>query len=204
MQLSFNYESNTVLQEKYLTGNDDFLSIFEGLAHNTSLSLDAKSKVNILYNRLTKISTLDTVTSTAQVKHVMLSYSWDKTAKPELVKAFGSELRRLGYDVWRDEEGSLLVPPLTVGSVDDRMAMALQASDTVIVFVSPSYKISANCRLEASYASVLSKRGQVKIVFVMMDEKYTTVSAPEYCDGWLGALIMYCNSCNTVVILLWY
>ena len=52
-------------------------------------------------------------------KHVMISYAWG--AKKELVVAFTAELRSLGYEVWRDEEGSTLVPSMS-GDTDERMA----------------------------------------------------------------------------------
>ena len=52
-------------------------------------------------------------------KHVMISYAWG--AKKELAVALGAELRSLGYDVWRDEEGSNLVPSMS-GDTDERMA----------------------------------------------------------------------------------
>ena len=52
-------------------------------------------------------------------QHVMLSYAW--AAKKDLVVALGSALAGLGYDVWRDEEGSDVVPPMS-GDTDDRMA----------------------------------------------------------------------------------
>jgi hypothetical protein len=36
-------------------------------------------------------------------KHVMISYCWLESSKPELVKAFCGALRSRGIDVWRDE-----------------------------------------------------------------------------------------------------
>jgi hypothetical protein len=35
----------------------------------------------------------------------------------------------------------------------------------------------------------MHKRGRVKLVFVMMEQGYTTRSSPEYVDGWLGLMI---------------
>ena len=55
-------------------------------------------------------------------KHVMISYAWG--AKKELVVAFTAELRSLGYEVWRDEEGSTLVPSMS-GDTDERMAQVI-------------------------------------------------------------------------------
>ena len=122
----------------------------------------------------------------SEKKHVMLSYCWG--AKKELVIELGSSLRAKGVDVWRDEEGSQCVPAMG-GSTDDCMAAAIERSHTIIICVSPAYKASANCRMEAKYANDMHKRGRVKLVFVMMEQDYTTRSSPEYVDGWLGLMI---------------
>ena len=119
-------------------------------------------------------------------KHVMLSYSWG--CKKELVVDLGAALKAKSVDVWRDEEGSQCVPAMS-GSADDCMADAIEHSHTIIICVSPAYKASANCRMEAKYANDMHKRGKVKLVFVMMDQAYTTRSSPEYVDGWLGLMI---------------
>ena len=52
-------------------------------------------------------------------KHVMISYAWG--AKKELAVALSAELQSLGYEVWRDEEGSAIVPSMS-GDTDERMA----------------------------------------------------------------------------------
>ena len=57
--------------------------------------------------------------NTVPRKHVMISYAWG--AKKELAVALGAELRSLGYEVWRDEEGSAIVPSMS-GDTDERMA----------------------------------------------------------------------------------
>ena len=62
------------------------------------------------------------------------------------------------------------------GDTDDRMAQAVEASSFVIIAVSKPYKESPNCRIEAKYANQLMKKGKVKIIFVMMQKEYTTVS----------------------------
>jgi hypothetical protein len=75
------------------------------------------------------------------------------------------------------------------GATDEVMAQAVEAASHVIVFVSKDYKESANCRMEAKYTNQLSKKGKVKPIFVMVQNEYTTVSTPEYVDGWLGIMI---------------
>ena len=68
----------------------------------------------------------------------MLSYAWG--AKKDLVVGLAVALRGLGFDVWRDEEGSEIVPSMS-GDTDERMAQAIESSHTVIVCVSPQYKV---------------------------------------------------------------
>ena len=84
--------------------------------------------------------------------------------------------------------GSSLVPPMA-GSTDERMAEALEAAQIVIMCVSRIYKERPNCRMEAKYANHLYKKGKLQILYVMMQQDYTTVSEPHYCDGWLGIQI---------------
>lgn len=122
-------------------------------------------------------------------RHVMLSYAWHSSARPEIVEQLGAELRRCGIDVWRDREGSSLLPPLIGGSFNDSISAVIEQSHTLIVCVSPAYKLSINCHVEADYASVRAKQGKLRLVFVMLSEDYTTVSSPEHCDGWLGLII---------------
>jgi hypothetical protein len=54
----------------------------------------------------------------------------------------------MGYDVWRDEEGSSIM----LGMSGDIIETTGEAIDAVIIFVSPKYKESTNCRNEAGYA----------------------------------------------------
>ncbi len=122
----------------------------------------------------------------AERKHVMLSYC--HMAKKQLVVELGASLRAKGVDVWRDEEGSQCVPAMS-GSTDDCMAAAIEHSHTIVICVSPAYKASPNCRMEAKYANDMHKRGKVNLVFVMMEQGYTTRSSPEHVDGWLGLMI---------------
>ena len=115
-------------------------------------------------------------------QHVMISYSWG--AKKSYVVSFAKKLQENGYDVWRDEEGSSLVGPMS-GDIVERMAEAIQNSYAMIIFVSPQYKESINCRSEAKYARACG----LKLIYIMLDSMYTTVSAPSRVDGWLGFMI---------------
>jgi hypothetical protein len=150
-------------------------------------------------------------TCSKNTRHVMLSYCWNAKARPEIVKSLATALRDQGYDVWRDEvctilsiscvfspscrplnflvllppsalqDGSSILHPMS-GNVTDCMAEALEKSAVVIMCVSEQYKDSANCRMEAKYASQLANNQALRILFVMMQENYTTVSKPDRCS----------------------
>lgn len=69
------------------------------------------------------------------------------------------------------------------------MAEAIECAHTAIVCVSREYKVSANCRLEANYINQRASKGLLEVIYVMMEEDYTTVSEPEAVDGYLGLMI---------------
>jgi GTPase SAR1 family protein len=115
-------------------------------------------------------------------RHVMLSYCWGY--KKDHVIALEGKLKQLGYDIWRDENGSSIVPPLA-GDTDESMARAVEKSSLIIIFVCKAYYHSANCKKEAQYCSQKRK----PLLFVMLDENYHTSSSPEAVEGWLGLLV---------------
>jgi hypothetical protein len=119
-------------------------------------------------------------------KHVMLSYSW--SVNKHLVVAVAQKFREMGYDVWRDEEGSSIMRPMS-GDIVETMGEAVDKSYAVVVFVSPEYKESTNCRQEAGYARARAAVGGVKLFYVMMKEDYHTQSSSRQVDGWLGFMI---------------
>ena len=59
----------------------------------------------------------------------------------------------------------------------------------MIVCVSPQYKESVNCRSEAQYCKVWKKSHGLQLLYVMMDNEYTTVSKAQTVDGWLGFML---------------
>ena len=125
----------------------------------------------------------------------MMSYCWNKESKPEHVKALTSYLREThGFDVWRDEDGSSVCGKMA-GATDEKMAEAVSMSHTVVVCVSRPYPDRPNCKQEAEYARSLEKDGKLNMVYVMMQEEFTTVSKPDSVQGWLR---MYMGS------KLWY
>jgi hypothetical protein len=118
-------------------------------------------------------------------RHVMLSYSWANKAQAIFLM---KQLREAGYDVWRDEEGSNIFGPLSHGTVEV-MAKAVEMSSIVLICVSEPYKQSANCKLEAEYATMMAERGRLEVAYLMFDSGYTTKSSPRFVDGWLGMQI---------------
>ena len=59
----------------------------------------------------------------------------------------------------------------------------------MIVCVSPQYKESVNCRSEAQYCKIWKKSHGLQLLYVMMDNEYTTVSKAQTVDGWLGFMV---------------
>ena len=119
-------------------------------------------------------------------KHIMMSYAQKEEANPEHVKALADYLRgKYGYDVWQDIEGSTICGKMS-GSIDKKMAEAVEKSAFVIICVSKAYPISPNCEQEAIFARQREKDKKLKIVYVMMQSDFTTVSRPEHVEGWLG------------------
>ena len=192
IQLSFYFDSDEELRAEFITPESkvaDVLSDLLKLSINQSerkVLLDPESIQNAssLLRRLTSSSSTDNVKEYKK-QHIMLSYAWN--ANKKCVLELQSALQEKGYDVWRDETGSSIVPSMS-GDTDSRMAEAIEASATVIICVSPSYKESANCRMEARYSGARCKKGLVQLVFVMMDSNYTTHTTDSV-DGWIAFLI---------------
>ncbi len=205
LQLSFAYDKDSELRTQYMTPETGILQQLVRVAHHPKVSSEGRKIANLLKSRLVEPepeveseqpiqaasathSAASSTHSGVKPSHIMISYCWNNMANPGLVKSLASEFRNLGYEVWRDVDGSSLVPAMS-GSTEERMAEALEAASVLIICVSKGYKESANCRMEAKYASQLSKKGKIKIFYVMMQREYTTVSEPDSCDGWLGIMI---------------
>ena len=75
-------------------------------------------------------------------KHIMISYSW---AQQPLVLECAKAVQAAGVPIWLDVLNM-------AGSTVDMMVDAIDNSAAVLVFVSPTYKESPNCRMEANYA----------------------------------------------------
>jgi hypothetical protein len=145
----------------------DTMNIREQLEEYKVLIPDEdQSVLGLLLNRLSRAKP-SVLSSDVRYRHVMVSYCWNTNAKPELVKQLVDALRSFSYEVWRDEDGSAYVEKMQ-GSVDDRMAEAVEHSYAVIICVSEEYKQSDNCKFEANYASARLKQSELDyILFVL-------------------------------------
>jgi hypothetical protein len=218
LQLSFFYEEDEALRGYFKKCSFDVKGIMKSIGElpiGSSCPFESKQFANLLLKRLdpslTKLKQVETPpvlqkqqmiaapeTTSAEpsspiktlpsgrLQHIMLSYSWSKN-KPHVI-ALGKKLRDLGYDVWRDEEGSNIFPSMQ-GDIEDAMAEAIQKSFAMVVFVSQQYKESVNCRAEAKYARAREANGFLKLIYVMVDENYHTRSSPRAVDGWLGFMV---------------
>ena len=143
-QLSLHFEDKVELG-KYMTkgsGLSDLLEAAIGVPESRSHRLNSeaihgarlligylkeahKVRLTISTSLLPDINNLQStellspsVSPSKKKKHVMLSYCW---AQQHLVIEFGTRLKNKGYEVWRDQEGSSLVPAMS-GNTDERMA----------------------------------------------------------------------------------
>jgi hypothetical protein len=205
LQLSFQFDedkhASVAMRDAFIVKDcfdiQELLEELLKIANDRSLPFSAKSFATTLLNRLksagntVKEENIQPKASTEANKerparHIMLSYSW--SANKPLVVSLGNKLKEMGYDIWRDEEGSSILPSMS-GDVTDMMAEAIQLSHMMIIFVSPEYKESTNCRSEANYARSRSLSHNLKLVYVMVNEGYHTRSSPRSVDGWLGFMV---------------
>jgi hypothetical protein len=125
-QLAFYYDSDAALQEKYLTtANSGFKEVLSRFANSEKVSNTAKDTAKWLLKRLSEKSKSVAAQPESQVgtgnsvvpAHIMLSYCWNATARPELVQQLHASLCARGYDVWLDTVStptrcaSLMTPP---------------------------------------------------------------------------------------------
>lgn len=193
LQLSFYFDDDDELRSKYMTPElkiaEMMISILQ-LPSSKGISANAKKNAAILLKRLTPILISEPKEvvqheKSASNKHIMLSYAWG--ANKSRVIDLQKSLMEKGFDIWRDEDGSSILGSMS-GNTDERMAEAIEAAETIIVCVSPQYKESANCRMEAKYATARAKKGLLKLIFVMMFEDYHTHSENSV-DGWLAFMV---------------
>jgi hypothetical protein len=86
----------------------------------------------------------------------MLSYQWDKQ---DIVKQVFTNCSLMNISAWFDIWGGMK------GSVNDSMAVAVECSKTIVVFLTNKYLASANCIFEFKYAIECGKA----MVFVKLE-----------------------------------
>ena len=198
LQLSFTSDDVDVLEQNLFPPSLSLLSCLEAFVQSTkTLTDDSRRCARLLISRLLRPLAaavplqpiVASIAAGSRTRHVMFSYCWAQSAMPENVRALASMLKAShGVETWVDMTGSALVGPMA-GSTDEVMAAAVEASSHVVVCVSKESKLSPNGRQEGSYARQQEKRGKLKIIYVMMQQQYTTVSSPECVDGWLGIMV---------------
>jgi hypothetical protein len=192
LQFSFMFEDDIVLKSAFVTPDCDLNKMLEELLNipiERQVSFETRQFALKLLSKLdpSKVQGTGSGISIGS-QHIMLSYSW--SANKDLVIAFGKKLQEMGYDVWRDEEGSSIMGPMSMtGNTLDAMTEAVEKSYTMIIFVSPEYKESTNCRTEGLYGFKRAANSGLKLLYVMMNENYTTESRPVAVNGWLAGMI---------------
>lgn len=171
--LSFNKEFSSKLKEE-----ERFMSFIRSMT--SSAEPDVQKVTTGLLWKLEKESqndqqqltnstvVVDGESSTRAKKYdIMISYSH---ANKELCHRINARLASDKYIVWIDSQ-------LMHGATFDAMAEAIENCEYVLICMSDSYKQSAFCEMEASYA-VKCRR---QIVPLVMTPSYKA-------DGWLGIL----------------
>ena len=191
LQLSFCFDSDTDLQSEYMTSHLGLCDLLKSIINlpldRKHIGPESKRNASSLIARLTtRPESVLTFTASEQSPVRMISLSYAMSANKTLVIKLQRALESKGYIIWRDEEGTDIVGRLNSGeTASDKMAEAMEISDFIIICVSPAYKVSANCRNEAKYATSCMKKGRAKLLFLMMDKNYTIHTAPNRVDGWL-------------------
>jgi hypothetical protein len=123
LQLAFYYDSDAALQATYvIAANCDLVQILLGFISSEKASDTARDSARLLVKRLTVTEREENQAqgsappaevqhpsqngagsrSAAPPAHIMLSYCWNATARPELVQQLHANLTTRGYDVWLD------------------------------------------------------------------------------------------------------
>ena len=174
LQLSFCFEDafELISETGFLCQSCGLERVLSAFAALTDAELKGTT-VGLLLSRLSQKQLITPIRETIpdNRRHLMISYCWDKSAKPSLVASLAEALRRMGYEVWRDVEGSAYVPP---GRVDK----AVEASFAVIFCFSKEYFQHPSCRMEGAYAYETFCSAKNRMVYLMMDEDILNEFSP--------------------------
>ncbi len=135
LQMSFFFASHAEMRAVYVAHADleriltAACQPVAGRAHLTPAGLKtAAALLSSFHGRLVHAASSGTLLPSSSTEskrqHVMLSYAWG--ARKDLCVALVADLRARGFEVWRDEDGSALVPFMH-GATDDIMAEAVEA-----------------------------------------------------------------------------
>lgn len=174
LQLSFCFEDayELIAESGFLSPSCGLERVLSAFASHTDAELNGTT-VGLLLSRLVPkqmvIPSRENIPDNR--RHIMISYCWDKSAKPTLVSALAEALRERGYEVWRDIEGSAYVAP---GRVDK----AVEASYAVVFCFSKEYFQSPSCRMEGAFAYETFCATKNRMVYLMMDEDILNEFSP--------------------------
>lgn len=148
-------------------------------------------KIFVLHIKMTSLGNSSTVSSPGLSTNLFMSHSWDIDLRGRStharVRALKTELNRLGWKVWFDEE------QLLIGcNIDMKMASGITGSDAVCVCVTRKYieKINSqarndNCAKEWNFAQAIGK----KILPIIMEEEMLDIRAWPH-----GLMTMYLSN----------
>eukprot|EP01040_Poterioochromonas_malhamensis_P014082 gene14082-15564_t len=93
-----------------------------------------------------------------------------------MVIALHKKLLKMGYDVWRDDEGSSLLPSTfaanTLQEYEDLITKVIQYSYLVIFCITPSFSLDDYARLVIRYTKQRQQSHDLKILYLMLDKDY--------------------------------
>ena len=89
---------------------DAFLDRMVDISDTTKKNAVILAEVDVVPDISQPTMSSSVETASPKKQHVYLSYAW---GQKDFVVEFGKALKNKGYEVWRDEEGSALVPPMS-------------------------------------------------------------------------------------------
>lgn len=114
--------------------------------------------------------------------HIMVSYCHKNADR---VRPVARRLQEKGVNIWIDTWGENM-PGRMAGNMVDKMAEGVEGSAVVLVFMSPEYQHSQNCKMECQYAHKLSK----PIVPINVNAGPNDGDwKPEESGGWLAIIL---------------
>jgi hypothetical protein len=185
LQLSFFYYDNKELMKHFLKPEYNMIAMlqaFLSLPLERSGPYEAKQYATLLLNRLLPLQPLSIIP-----QHIVFSYAKLNNSFNQPYHLFlgslSKRMKEMGYDIWKDDEGSYLVSTTTAmsrsggfsGGYDDYMdvvAETVQNAYMVVIFLTPEYADDYHCKIAAKYAKMRSQSHDLKITYVMLNKDY--------------------------------